>query len=157
MVQSSVKDDCTIFYPWTIIIFLADDAPSYHKQYIVIAWICCISVNRFCTISIHLFLDYIKNIDKIWNIEQKACYIQKKTLPLPAILGKMCKFKNSQVCIKRPLMLYSPKEYKSFGKSFSVMPYRSLFHRVWKRWILQWLYQSWKLGNQLNNTTKNNQ
>ena len=22
-------------------------------------------------------------------------------------------------------MLYSPKEYKSFGKSFSVMPYRS--------------------------------
>lgn len=37
MVQSSVKDDCTIFYPRTIIFFLADDAPSYHKQYTIIA------------------------------------------------------------------------------------------------------------------------
>ena len=50
--------------------------------------ICCISVNLFCTIPILLYQVLLKNIDKNRNIEQKACNIQKKTLPLPAILGK---------------------------------------------------------------------
>ena len=50
--------------------------------------ICCISVNRFRTIPVLFYQNILKYIDKNRNIEQKACNIQKKTLPLSAILGK---------------------------------------------------------------------
>ena len=39
--------------------------PTTHMAQMLWNMAYLISVNRFCTISIHLFLDYIKNIDKI--------------------------------------------------------------------------------------------
>ena len=50
--------------------------------------ICCISVNLFCTIPVLFYQNILKYIDKNRNIEQKACNIHKKSLPLFAILGK---------------------------------------------------------------------
>ena len=61
----------------------------------------------------------------------KSLQYSKKNATFARDFGKKrCKSENSQVCLKQHLMHYFPKEYNSFGKSFSVMPFSRIFHCV---------------------------
>ena len=77
----------------------------------------------------------------------KSLQYSKKNATFARDFGKKrCKSENSQVCSKQHLMHYFPKEYNSFGKSFSVIPFSWIFHCV--RNTIKYCRCCINLGNQ---------